>query len=327
MVSCCLAANDFICIADKCKHSCCLGWEIDVDDATYEKYIHLGGALGERVRKSLSVSGDGSRCFSLCENGRCPFLNEKNLCDIISEKGGGYLCEICREHPRFYEWCADVTECGLGLCCEEACRLLLFSEDRFTLSVENSAEDENSAEYDADEIEIYNSFFAFRESLFEIISDSSLMFSKRIEKVLLQAKESELCEDFSERKRLDLLSAAKLYLECEPVDDLRKAYDENVYKIIKERKFGYAENTEWLEKFFSYLLYRHLTAGLYDGTVYARLCFCAEATEYVNACAEILRTKNGILTDKDIIDTVKYWSKQIEYSDVNTEKLIKGENI
>jgi lysine-N-methylase len=25
---------DFACIADRCKHSCCIGWEIDVDADT-----------------------------------------------------------------------------------------------------------------------------------------------------------------------------------------------------------------------------------------------------------------------------------------------------
>ena len=28
----------FQCIAGKCRHSCCVGWEIDIDDDTYEMY-------------------------------------------------------------------------------------------------------------------------------------------------------------------------------------------------------------------------------------------------------------------------------------------------
>ena len=30
--------KEFRCIADKCNHSCCKGWEIDIDDETYKKY-------------------------------------------------------------------------------------------------------------------------------------------------------------------------------------------------------------------------------------------------------------------------------------------------
>ena len=61
-------------------------------------------------------------------NGRCVFLNEKNLCQLIVELGDESLCDICREHPRFYEDFGVRQEAGLGLCCEEAVRLLLEHE-------------------------------------------------------------------------------------------------------------------------------------------------------------------------------------------------------
>ena len=31
----------FKCIADACRHSCCVGWEIDVDGETMKKYSLL----------------------------------------------------------------------------------------------------------------------------------------------------------------------------------------------------------------------------------------------------------------------------------------------
>ena len=33
--------EDFSCIADKCRHSCCIGWEIDIDPETLAKYSAL----------------------------------------------------------------------------------------------------------------------------------------------------------------------------------------------------------------------------------------------------------------------------------------------
>ena len=30
--------NKFKCIANRCRHSCCIGWEIDIDDSTLQKY-------------------------------------------------------------------------------------------------------------------------------------------------------------------------------------------------------------------------------------------------------------------------------------------------
>ena len=31
----------FQCIADKCEHSCCIGWEIDIDEDSYDYYMGI----------------------------------------------------------------------------------------------------------------------------------------------------------------------------------------------------------------------------------------------------------------------------------------------
>ena len=56
--------------------------------------------------------------------------------------GEDRLCDICREHPRFYNWFGDYTEVGLGLCCEEAERLL-FSDSKPLTFVEEVTQDED----------------------------------------------------------------------------------------------------------------------------------------------------------------------------------------
>ena len=33
--------KNFKCIADRCPHSCCIGWEIDIDRTTLTKYESL----------------------------------------------------------------------------------------------------------------------------------------------------------------------------------------------------------------------------------------------------------------------------------------------
>ena len=113
---------DFKCIADKCKDSCCVGWEIDVDDEAKAKYVSLDTELGREI-----VEKTQHGYFPLQKNGRCAFLDEKGLCRIISAVGDGYLCDICREHPRYYGISAKGIEGGLGLGCEEAARIILAS--------------------------------------------------------------------------------------------------------------------------------------------------------------------------------------------------------
>jgi len=122
----------FMCIADKCRHNCCVGWEIDIDEKTLDLYKNTDGLLGEELKKNISFESKTSY-FILDENERCPFLLKNNLCKIISQKGEHYLCNICRDHPRFKNFYENVVEIGLGLSCEEACRIILSKKDGMKL--------------------------------------------------------------------------------------------------------------------------------------------------------------------------------------------------
>lgn len=113
---------DFRCIASKCLDSCCVGWEIVIDEESRSKYSALSCDIGEEIRAKTAHG-----CFSLDSKGRCAFLDGDGMCRIIRELGEGYLCDICREHPRYFGISADGVEGGLGLGCEEAARLILKS--------------------------------------------------------------------------------------------------------------------------------------------------------------------------------------------------------
>ncbi len=123
--------DSFKCIASECSDTCCAGWEIYVDEDTAEYYSALDGEVGEYVRRNLNTCEDG---ILLCREGeRCPFLRCDNLCELILRLGEDSICEICREHPRFYSTDVNLTEARIGLCCEEAARLWLDSPTEFLL--------------------------------------------------------------------------------------------------------------------------------------------------------------------------------------------------
>lgn len=113
----------FSCVADRCRHNCCIGWEIDIDPDTYALYRQINGAFGERLKQG--IVHDGAPHFRLDTNERCVFLNQNGLCDIICTLGEDALCDICHDHPRFRTYCGERVHIGLGLCCEAACRLVL----------------------------------------------------------------------------------------------------------------------------------------------------------------------------------------------------------
>ena len=124
--------DSFHCIGGKCPDNCCIGWELDIDDDTYEYYRSVKGPFGERLRENMSGAEKSSESesvsFRLQVDGRCPFLNSENLCDICLELGPDALCRICTDYPRYsFEW-GDTIEKSLTLSCPEAGRLLFLND-------------------------------------------------------------------------------------------------------------------------------------------------------------------------------------------------------
>ena len=140
----------FHCIADRCRHTCCEGWEIDIDPVTLNMYGAVDGPLGEKLKRSICL--DPEPHFVLCPGERCPFLTDTNLCELILEKGDGMLCQICRDHPRFRNYWSDRVELGLGMACEESARLILSSDHPLRLVPVGEDEGEEAEEPDDEEI-------------------------------------------------------------------------------------------------------------------------------------------------------------------------------
>ena len=123
--------GEFACLAGSCKHSCCVGWEVDIDEDTWDYYDTVGGPFGDRLRSLkmvLEEEGEEDRCFRLTEEGRCPFLDGDGLCEIIRELGEEALCEVCTEYPRFTVEYGDTREKCLSISCEEVGRILFSRE-------------------------------------------------------------------------------------------------------------------------------------------------------------------------------------------------------
>lgn len=320
--------DKFKCIADKCSDSCCIGWEIDVDDVALEKYNKINTDFGEEIRSQIIKSEDDCNCFRLCENERCPFLNEKNLCHIIINCGEEYLCDICREHPRFYEWFVGVTECGLGLSCEEVCRILLENEEPFSLVQESDGEEiVLEAKEDVAEADAYIFLSAFREKLFEILFRKDMGFEDKLVKVL--SKTESFCGE--KIKIRNYKNSLELYKKTEPIDENWTEYINSLsenYKEVSgiEKEFQEKANGDMLySKILAYIIYRHFLKAVFDGSIKERICFAVESVRFIYLCDMKTYFEKGELTLKDRIENLKNWSKQIEYSDENTELLIYGE--
>lgn len=131
--------EQFRCLAGVCPHSCCEGWEVEIDGASADFYRALPGPLGERLRAALQTE-DGEDYFALTGTGRCPFWDADGLCAIHRALGPEHTGEVCRSHPRFIEDYGPLRETSLCASCPEACRLLLDSTAPLTFPLTQTNE-------------------------------------------------------------------------------------------------------------------------------------------------------------------------------------------
>ncbi len=314
--------DNFKCKADKCTDSCCIGWEIDVDFDTYEKYKSLKTDFALKILDNIGVSEDGERCFKLTENERCPFLNENNLCEIIINAGEEFICDICKAHPRFFNDFSGVSETGHGLCCEESVRLLLDCE-RFTIITEDDGKYESFSDIDLIEKREYEFLFEVREKIFSALN-KDVSYSEKI-KQIKKIIENETGEKLNPLKIEDII---KLYEQTEPINEAWTEYlsdlKNNSSEYSKAFKRFYEEvfDSSAYSKILSFIIYRHLINAVFDGALCERTAFSINAVEFIIFCDIKTYYENGKLTQEDRINNIKRWSQQTEYSEENLDMLI-----
>ena len=295
----------FRCIADKCRHSCCIGWEIDIDPSTRERYRHISGEFGKRLNASIE-DGEVSS-FRLGPDERCPMLNRSGLCDLITELGEENLCQICADHPRFRNYFADRTEIGLGLCCEEAARLTLSQKEPMQLIT--LEDDDITAELPAEEAAL----LSLRAALITLMQDDSLPTEARLDALLdavdFVIPDRDWAEIYRTLERLD-----------PKWDDLlntlpAKGADGQPVSLFTAE--AQALDTAYAQ-FCIYLLYRHLPGALLDDDIPGRAAFCVLSTRVLMAlCAGCPGC-----TLADCTEIARMYSAEIEYSEDNIAALL-----
>lgn len=160
--------KDFKCIAGACTDTCCAGWDVDVDKNSYRYYKTVKGAFGKRLKSVMVPSEDGGCTFTL-NNGRCPFLNDSNLCDLYTELGEDKLCETCAEFPRFINEYGNVREIGIAPSCKTAGELIFNYKDRLTFDMEDDGKPVTS--YNDIDGFLYMQLLRAREIAYDIVQD------------------------------------------------------------------------------------------------------------------------------------------------------------
>lgn len=288
--------SQFKCLASNCSHSCCIGWEIDVDDKTLSKYENSQFGYARKICKSIDKKDTPH--FTLLPNGNCPHLDESGLCKIITNMGEDYLCDICREHPRFYNQTPYGLEVGLGLSCEEACRIILTSSN-YVEMIEVDNDDAQSEKFDFNPI-------PSRNKMLETLARHDLPYSEK-----LQA----LCNDFnvstqiiSDEDWVEVLNSLE-YLN----DDHK-----NLFSCYSSSTLATASRQSYLERALAYFVYRHV----------AKAQSTFEIKQYLGLCLFLEKLLSSILENqnvdnlKNIMAIAIIISEEIEYNEDNVDQIL-----
>lgn len=288
--------NKFKCIADKCKNNCCIGWEIDIDEDMLGFYKDVQGSFGKKLKENIDFKNPH---FILTENERCPFLGKNNLCEIIENLGEDKLCQICTDHPRFRNFFDSRTEIGLGLCCEEAARVILTNKSKVAVLKISGDFSENTD----DEM-----FFNFRTQLFSYIQDRTKPIEERIASVI---------------DRYNLIFPQKsidewidVYMSLEHLD---QRWHDMLLKLRHNKKECHFKDETAFEQLIIYFLYRHLPDVMYDGRMKERILFSFLSLFIIKS---IMGTYSFTKIE-EFIEISRMYSSEIEYSEDNLETLLK----
>lgn len=117
--------DKFKCIADKCRFTCCKGWDINVDTNTYNKWKETNelNYLLDNVR-FIKSHGENSFLINKETKGVCPLLNEEGLCNIVLNHGEEYLSSTCKSFPRIENKFENVKEMTLSCSCPEVVNII-----------------------------------------------------------------------------------------------------------------------------------------------------------------------------------------------------------
>lgn len=283
--------RDFSCLASRCRHSCCVGWEIDIDGETAGYYKSISGRLGAELREKTAMEPEPH--FRLDGEERCPFLNEKGLCRLILALGEDALCDICREHPRFYNDFPGRHERGLGLCCEAAASLLL--RGREPLKILEQGDEEGAK----------TPLLILREKIFGLLGNKEkpLFFKMR--------EAARLCG--MKMPEPDMAFWAGFYLTLERLDKnwthaltllLNKGKTVNITQELDQIEY---------ERIAEYFVYRHFASAKGPEEAGERLAFAFLSAAFV-CTLDVLEGKSA--------EHLRLYSAEIEYSDENIGKIL-----
>lgn len=177
--------ESFRCIGADCEDTCCHGWSVPIDRATWQKYQAIPASpLRVLIDENITLAppgasatdGYGSEVFAkirMNEANACPMLSPERLCQIQSQCGESMLSHTCATYPRIVHVADGIEERALALSCPEAVRVALLKPTDWKQLGANAAGASGPAAAPAD-------YWPIRAVVLEIVRDRDYTLWQRL---------------------------------------------------------------------------------------------------------------------------------------------------
>lgn len=321
--------HEFKCVAERCRDTCCAGWDIAVDDRTLEKYDHLKGGIRNRIKNSVDYA-NGTYYRS---KGKCVLLSSEGLCDVYTEAGEEYMCAACRNYPRHKEIFYDTREATLSISCPEVARMILSREEKvqFKSYYNNKKKDNYDAATGWEE-----AIFAAREAIYAIIQNRELSievrqalvlgFAHDYQRRINQCKENNTLILQELEELISKYSSPKWAQKVEKYISGYRGHKTAAKRVIKTMIHVYdgmeQVDVKWkkalgykggytqvqIEQLLIYWISVYFAGGIYDGDIYTKTRFALVNTLIMMQMAP---------------EEVHHYAREVEHSQDNLEYLEK----
>lgn len=214
--------DKFKCIADKCEFTCCKGWEINIDNSTYNKWKNENL---DYLLEKVEVKDKKEVYFINKENHEdCPFLDKQGLCDIVKNHGEEYLSLTCHTFPRIENVFDDRRELSLSCSCKEVVEIISNLNKKINLNLENYIRIND----DLSELRI-------REALIYIMQQENISLEYKL--IICFEMLLSILENESFNKKEDLLEEIEKYRDRNYIQNIILTYKNielDIYDSIEE---------------------------------------------------------------------------------------------
>ncbi len=307
---------NFKCIADKCPDTCCSMWQVVVDRESAEYYKSINSDFGRTICSLMYSDDEGDIVFKNIDN-HCPFLNDKNLCDIHTNIGQEHTPCTCKMYPRFKTSFGGTEEWGISLSCPVAAQLIVENDSSvFNMECNDDLPDINDLD-----AELYLAIKSARQKCFDFIGKGRLTYNV-LNSIAGFGKALQDCINSKSYEKINSIN----------IEDYKKtAFAENFdFKIFENLEYLTQQERELLDDYSSakeinfteqsknillYYIYRYMLKSIYDCDVYSAVAFSVFSTVVISNVAEKFKIS--------LADAGRIYSKEIEHSQRNLNSVLE----